>query len=104
MPANSEITIKDLKAHRIPVKIECNIHPWMNGWVRVFNHPYFAVTDEHGNFELKNVPAGQFRVVVWHGSGGFLGGADGRDGQVVIIDAGKTKDLGNLEYTPPPEK
>jgi len=84
--------------------VSCTIHPWMNGWVRVFNHPYYAVTDEHGNFELKNVPAGQFRVVVWHGSGGFLGGADGRDGQVVIIDAGKTKDLGNLEYTPPPEK
>jgi len=102
MPANSQITIKDLKAHRIPVKIECNIHPWMNGWVRVFNHPYFAVTDEHGNFKLKNVPAGQFRVMIWHGSGGFLGGAAGRDGQVVIIDGGKTKNLGNLEYTPPP--
>ena len=63
----------DLVADRLPIKIECNIHPWMNGWVRVFDHPYFAVTDADGNFELKNAPAGNYRLMVWHGQGGWRG-------------------------------
>ena len=31
----------------------------------VLDNPYFAVTDEKGNFEIKNVPAGTQKVVVW---------------------------------------
>lgn len=95
------IDIKGLEADRLPVKIECNIHPWMNGWVRIFDHPYFAVTDADGAFEFKNAPAGTYRVIVWHGTGGWRGGAAGKTGQVITIKSGGTLDLGNLDYPPP---
>ena len=98
-PGNA-IDIKDLVADRLPIKIECNIHPWMNGWVRVFDHPYYAVTDENGAFEFKNAPAGDYSLVVWHGSGGWRGGAAGKNGQAINIKAGGTTDLGDLGYAP----
>lgn len=103
MPPGSEVPLKGLKADRLPIKMECNIHPWMNGWIRVFDHPYYAITDEDGAFEIKNVPAGKWRLVVWHGTGGWRGGAAGRYGSPITITAGKANDAGNLPYTPPEE-
>lgn len=101
LPPHTEKEIDDLKADRLPVSVECNIHPWMRGWVRVFNHPYYAVTDENGAFEFKNAPAGDWQLVVWHGSGGWLGGAKGRNGQPITIKAGGMTDLKALVYPPP---
>jgi len=101
LPPGTEKVIDDLKADRLPVSIECNIHAWMKGWVRVYNHPYYAVTDENGSFEFKNAPAGEWQLIVWHGSGGWLGGAKGKNGQPITIKAGGATDLGNLKYPPP---
>lgn len=47
-------------------RIECDTHTWMKSYILVFNHPFFAVTDEKGNFVLKNVPVGRHKVRVWH--------------------------------------
>ena len=95
------VPIKGLVADRLPIKIECNIHNWIGGWVRVFDHPYFAVTAGDGAFELRNAPAGEYRLMVWHGSGGWLGCKDGRNGQLINIPAGKTLEMGELKYQPP---
>jgi plastocyanin len=54
------------QAERLPALVQCSIHPWMTGWLVVKDHPYVAVTDEHGRFELKNLPAGEHTFVVWH--------------------------------------
>jgi hypothetical protein len=97
IPAGQQIPIKDLKADKYPVKLQCNIHPWMSGWVRIFDHPYFAVTDADGKFVIKNAPAGEFRLVVWQEAIGYKDGAAGRDGMPITIQAGKTTDLGKLE-------
>src|SRR5262249_54965252 len=72
-PAGASYTIKDLKAQRLPLLIQCNIHPWMNGRLAVFDHPYFAVTDENGNFEIKLPPASKYRLVVYQESIGWRG-------------------------------
>ncbi|HEV2862987.1 MAG TPA: carboxypeptidase regulatory-like domain-containing protein [Pyrinomonadaceae bacterium] len=48
----------------IPVK--CNQHPWMRAYVGVLSHPFFAVTDKDGHFEIKGVPAGTYTLVAWH--------------------------------------
>ena len=77
------------------------IHPWMKGWIRVFDHPYFAVTDENGAFEIKDAPAGNLRLMVWHGSAGWKDGAKGRNGDPVQIQAGSAVDLGNIAFPPP---
>jgi len=48
------------------VKILCNVHPSMEAYVVVKNHPYFGVTDSRGNYTLKGIPLGKYRVEVWH--------------------------------------
>ena len=48
-----------------PGRVVCDIHPWMSSWWMATNSPYITVTDAQGNFELKNVPAGTQKVVVW---------------------------------------
>lgn len=78
-----------LAAEPSAIPFRCTIHPWMSGWVRVFDHPYFAVTDEDGKFEIKDAPAGNYRVVYWHEKVGFLGGKAGRFGTPVVIAGGK---------------
>jgi plastocyanin len=47
------------------VEITCDLHPWMHGWVKVFDHPYFAVTDARGHFRIAPAPAGPQTIEVW---------------------------------------
>jgi len=49
------------------VNVRCNGgHVWMNAEMMVVPHPYYAVTDESGKFELDGVPPGQYQIVAWH--------------------------------------
>ncbi len=48
------------------VKVFCQIHSHMSASVMVFDHPWFAVPDEDGRFELNNVPPGTRWLVAWH--------------------------------------
>ena len=48
-----------------PFYIKCDVHPWMKTWVLVSDHPFFAVTDENGNFSIEGIPAGTYEVVCW---------------------------------------
>ena len=49
------------------IDLKCDAgHVWMNAEVLVVDHPYYAVTDQHGNFELKNVPPGEYAITAWH--------------------------------------
>src|ERR1700682_2152529 len=47
----------------------CNVHPEMSGYVVVVATPYFAVTDKDGNYEIKNAPAGKYRLKTWSEDG-----------------------------------
>jgi plastocyanin len=49
-------------------QIKCDVHPWMKAIVRVFDNPYFAVTDEKGKFSVdtKGLPDGTYTVQAWH--------------------------------------
>jgi hypothetical protein len=49
------------------VDLRCNAgHVWMNAEMMVAPHPYYAVTDQDGNFELTQVPPGDYEIVAWH--------------------------------------
>jgi hypothetical protein len=98
--AGGSYTIKDLKAQKLPLKVACNLHGWMSAWLGVFDHPYFAVTDEDGKFEIKQAPAGKWRLMVWQESIGWRGGVKGSKGEEVTIKPGGTTDLGKLGVKP----
>jgi plastocyanin len=50
----------------IMISVRCDLHPWMQGWLGIVDHPYFGVTGADGMVTLKNVPAGDYTVGVWH--------------------------------------
>lgn len=54
-----------LKAAEI-IRLKCEPHQWMIGFVAIFDHPYFAVTSTDGAFTISKVPAGRQTVRVWH--------------------------------------
>lgn len=94
VPAKGSYTITDLKADRFPVVVSCDIHGWMKAYVRVFDHPYYAVTDADGKFEIKNAPAGTYRLVVWHDSGW---GPGMKEGTPITIKGGAETDAGTIK-------
>lgn len=62
-PAGAPPIVTSWKAPEA-ISVKCNIHPWMHGWHVVVKGPY-AVTDENGNYTIKNVPAGSYTVRAW---------------------------------------
>ena len=48
------------------LKFQCDVHSWMFSWVTVVDHPYFAVTDKDGNFTIKDVPPGKYKIGATH--------------------------------------
>ena len=48
------------------VRILCNVHPNMEAFIVVKDHPYFAVADGRGNYRINNVPLGKHQLEVWH--------------------------------------
>ena len=67
----------------IGIKLVCSVHPWMAGYLSVVPHPYFAITDANGVFELPSgLPAGKYTLAAYHVRGGEVTteitvGADG---------------------------
>lgn len=47
-------------------KVKCDVHPWMGAYIRVFDHPFFAVTGKDGTFEIGGLPPGKYVVKAWH--------------------------------------
>ncbi len=70
--------------------VKCDVHNWMNGYIVVADHPYYAKTDENGSFELGDVPAGTYTVGYWHET-------LGKQTMEVTVGEGASAD-GSLEY------
>ncbi len=47
-------------------RLQCDVHTWMVAFVGVVRHPYFAVTNTAGTFELDDVPVGSHTIQAWH--------------------------------------
>ena len=54
------------KTEEIMLHFQCEVHSWMNGFIGVLSHSYYAVTDNAGNFRITGVPAGKQTIQVWH--------------------------------------
>lgn len=67
------ILMKPLKlTERVPVRINCDIHPWMEAYWLVLDHPYGVVTDEKGNYEIADLPVGDHKFTIYHEGCGYL--------------------------------
>ena len=50
----------------VMVPFRCDVHGWMNAYVGVLSHPYFATTGADGSFDIANLPAGDYVIEAWH--------------------------------------
>lgn len=54
------------------LRFKCDVHPWEFAYVNVIEHPFFAVTDQNGNFVLNDLPPGRYTVQAHHRKAGIL--------------------------------
>jgi plastocyanin len=48
------------------MRLGCDLHPWMRANIKLFDHPFFDVTDSVGRFALEGLTPGRQRLHVWH--------------------------------------
>lgn len=65
-PPGTPPLVKTFKRPEKFVAFRCNQHPWEKAYVGVFDHPFFAVSDEQGSFKIEGLPPGQYKVIAWH--------------------------------------
>ena len=54
------------KEESVVIPFKCDVHGWMNAYVGVLDHPYFAVTKNDGSFSIPNLPPGKYTLAAWH--------------------------------------
>jgi plastocyanin len=54
------------------VRVECDVHGWMRGWIYVADNPYYSITSEKGSFDMSDVPPGDYTLVVWQEHTGMI--------------------------------
>ncbi|HTN69879.1 MAG TPA: carboxypeptidase regulatory-like domain-containing protein [Methylomirabilota bacterium] len=67
------------------LKLVCDTHAWMLGYVHVFDHHFFAVTDERGAFSITNIPAGTYNLKAWHEDAGI------KSQEITILENGDAR-------------
>jgi hypothetical protein len=55
-----------LRRPEIVLRVKCDLHPWMIGYVGVLPHPFHRVTGRDGAFEMTGIPAGEYVIEAWH--------------------------------------
>lgn len=83
-PEQNSVIKKDIALKRgTAMKLECDQHDFMHGYVFVAKNPYFAVVDKDGKFSIDNIPPGTYTVKAWHGN-------LGEQKASVTVEGGKT--------------
>lgn len=91
-----QVALNRLAAERFPIPFESAVSPWLKVYLRVFEHPYFAVTGADGRFEIRYAPTGDLRLFVWQEAIGYRNGAEGRFGEPIQAPSGRL-DLGDVK-------
>ena len=50
----------------VMVPFKCDVHPWMNSYMAVLDHPFFGISGTDGAFGIDNLPAGDYVLEAWH--------------------------------------
>ncbi len=68
-PEKGNIVTKKIKLRKgAGMKVECDAHDFMHAFVFVARNPYYAVVNDSGEFEIKDVPPGKYTIKAWHGT------------------------------------
>jgi hypothetical protein len=78
----------------LAIQVNCNVHPWMRGYLFVFRHPFYAVTTKTGTFSISGLPPGTYTIEAWQER---FGAQD----QTVTIGAKESKAIA-FTFTAPP--
>jgi plastocyanin len=78
-----------------PFKIKCDVHPWMGAFLGVFDHPYFAVTDDSGSYTISGLAPGKYVLEAWHEKLGL---------QTVDLSVDESGATQNFTFTKPKKK
>lgn len=65
-PANVPAVPRVFDKPEIGLPFRCDVHGWMNAYVNVVPHPFFAVSADNGSFEIKGLPPGTYTIELWH--------------------------------------
>ena len=65
-PRKGMESTKSFDKKEVMIPVGCDVHPWMRAYISVVDHPFFAVTDEDGKFEIKGLPAGEYEIEAVH--------------------------------------
>ena len=66
MPATVKESTATFDKAEAVFQIKCDVHPWMNAYVGVFTHPFFAATGADGKFTLSGLDPGTYEITAWH--------------------------------------
>lgn len=64
-PVDMEST-RQFAVPEVMIPVQCDVHGWMQAYIGVVDHPYFAVSGDDGSFEIANLPAGDYVIEAWH--------------------------------------
>ncbi len=87
-PKQGAVTKKKIKLKRgAGMKLECDAHDFMHGFVFVAKNPYYAIVSEDGTYSIKDVPPGKYKIKAWHGTlGEQKAKVDVKAGETAHID------------------
>ena len=57
---------KSFRAPEKPIKVKCDVHPWMAAYVFVMEHSFHSTTGSDGAYRIEGLPAGSYELVFWH--------------------------------------
>ena len=85
-PIQGQEVKRTFATREVMVPVKCNVHGWMNAYIGVLEHPFFAVSDQSGRFSIAQLPPGTYTVEAWHER-------LGTQTQQITVTAGQTVDL-----------
>ncbi len=93
-PAGAPPIDRSFPNPELAIPVNCNVHPWMRGYLFVFRHPFFAVTTRTGTFSLDGLPPGTYTIEAWQEHYGV-------QDQVVTIGPKETKTIAFTYHAAP---
>ena len=94
LPGEPMIERIHLRKGRNVFVMQCGFHPYMFSWGVVLENPYYSISKDDGAYEIKDIPAGEYEVAVWHpGMKAYLE-------KTVLVEEGKTLTL-DFKYESP---